>query len=72
MTVGQFKQPTMDEEKLRSLLVAHLHEIVKLSRQCEALTGEVMGEPFDTFREMVATATDRAERFYEFVRTAPL
>lgn len=66
------KQPTMNEDRLRSLLLAHLDEIVKLSRQCEALTGEVMGSPWDTWREMVAQQAERAERFYLFVRSSPL
>lgn len=62
----------MDEPKLRRLLLSHLREMRDVARVCESICGEVMGEPFDTFREMVATNAGRVEQLHDFVRDSPL
>lgn len=66
------KQPTMDESKLRALLVCHLSEMREVARRCEEICGEVVGEPWGTFREMVASNASRVEALHDFVAGSPL
>lgn len=69
---GQHKRPTIDEPKLRSLLLAHLREMREVARLCEDICGEIVGEPWATFREMVASNAGRVEALHDFVDGSPL
>lgn len=66
------KQPSATEQDLRRLLLSHLREMRDVARVCESICGEIVGEPWATFREMVATNAGRVEQLHDFVAGTPL
>lgn len=57
---------------MRVLLLNHLRSMRDCARTCEQICGEVVGEPFDTWREMVSGHAERCENLHDLIAGAAL
>lgn len=66
------KFPTATETNHRDLLLAHLRSAVDVVRNAENLAGEIMGNPWNDWREHIAILAERVEKTYELIKFGSL